>query len=131
MLRLLGGETQASPDLPGWVAAWARAYDAGSPLTAEPDLLPERRAYYLGAFHAQLESASPQVVLFTLLDTWDRILATLETFGLAADHHPAWEAATATLDLTTEAAPRRLDELEAYLDHLEDFVEGWSARQGA
>jgi hypothetical protein len=131
LLRLLGGETTPSHALSGWVAAWARAYDAGSSLAADPDLQPERRAYYLGAFHAQLESETPLAVLFPLIDTWDRMLETLESFGQASEHQPSWEAAAAELALTAETAPHRLVELEAYLDAVEDFAEAWSARQGA
>ena len=131
LLRLLGAEAQLPRDLSGWVGAWARAFDAGAPLTAEPDLQPERRAYYLRAFQAQLESDTPHALLFTLLDTWERTLATLESFGQAADHLPAWQAAATQLDLDHPAADRRLEELETYLDHLEDFLEAWSARQGA
>jgi len=131
LLRMLGAEGHRPLDLAGWVSAWARAYDACSSLTAEPDLLPERRAYYLGGFHAQLESDTPQAVLFTLLDTWERTLATLDAFGLSGDHRPAWEQAVAQLELTADRAADRIDELEAYLDRLEAFVEEWSVRSGA
>ena len=131
LLRMLGAEAHPSPDLAGCVSAWARVFDAAGPLTAEPDLLPERRAYYLGGFHAQLESDSPQAVLFTLLDTWERTLATLDAFGQAAEHRPAWEEARAQLGLTDELAAARLDELEAYLDRLDAFLEDWSVRSGA
>jgi hypothetical protein len=131
LVRLLGGETGQPHDFAGWVSAWGRAYDAGSSLAVEPDLLPERRGYYLRGFQAQLESATPHAVLFTLLDTWERTLSTLESFGQADEHRSAWEGALADLDLAAHDARRRLDELEAYLDHLEAFVEEWSARYGA
>jgi hypothetical protein len=131
LLRLLGAESRGPHDLAAWVSAWARAFDAGSPLIAEPALLPERRGYYLRGFQAQLESDTPHAVLFTLLDTWERILSTLEAFAQAGDHRPAWEQALEDLDLTAQAAARRLEELETYLDHLEAFVEEWSTRHGA
>jgi hypothetical protein len=131
LMRLLGAENIRPLDLPSWVSAWARAFDAGSPLSAEPDLLPERRGYYWLGFQAQIESASPTALLLTLLDTWERSLSTLETFGQAEEHRTAWEAARSGLGLKDDSARRRLDELEAYLDHLESFVEDWSARFGA
>ena len=131
LLRLLGAETRGPLDLAGWVAAWARAFDAGSGLTAESELLPERRGYYLHGFQAQLESAAPHAVLYTLLDTWDRILSTLSAFGQAEEHRSSWEAALTRLDLTAGDAAHRLAELEAYLDHLEAFLEEWGARYGA
>jgi hypothetical protein len=131
LLRLLGAEANGPHDFAGWVSAWARCYDAGSSLTAEPDLLPERRGYYLQGFQAQLESATPLAVLYALLDTWERTLSTLAAFGQAEDHRLAWDDAVAHLDLTADAGPRRFDELETYLDHLEAFLEEWSARHGA
>lgn len=131
LLRLLGADAGGPHDFAAWVAAWARAYDAGSSLTAEPDLLPERRGYYLHGFQAQLESAAPQAVLVLLLDTWERTLATLESFRQEGDHRSAWEGATLDLDLAADSAPRRLTELESYLDQIEAFVEDWSVRHGA
>jgi hypothetical protein len=131
LMRLLGAERLRPIELTGWVSAWARAFDAGSPLSAEPDLLPERRGYYLLGFQAQLESASPGALLLTLIDTWERTLLTLETFSQAEDHRSAWEGARSDLELTDDSARRRLGELETYLDHLESFVEDWSAQHGA
>jgi len=131
LLRLLGAEARGPHDFAGWVSAWARAYDAASPLTAEPDLLPERRGYYLRGFQAQLESETPHAVLYTLLDTWERSLSTLAAFGQAEEHRAIWEQATTHLDLTADIALRRLGELETYLDTLEAFLEEWAARYGA
>jgi hypothetical protein len=113
------------------VSDWAKAYDAACPLTANPALAPERRAYYLKGFQALLESGHPYTILPTLLDTWEPVLSTLDSFSDADPHRPAWEAATATLRLTTPSAPHRFAELESYLDRLEAFLEGWSARHGA
>jgi hypothetical protein len=131
LLRLLGVEGTGPHDFSGWVAAWARCYDAGSALTAEPDLLPERRGYYLQGFQAHLESATPLAVLYPLLDTWERTLTTLAAFGQAEDHRLLWNEAVSHLELTVDDAARRFVELEAYLDHLEAFLEEWSARYGA
>jgi hypothetical protein len=131
LIRLLGAENGPPLDLAGWVSAWARAYDAANTLTVEPDLLPERRGYYWLGFQAQLESADPRAVLFTLLDTWERTLNTLAAFGQAGEHRDAWERALADLDFEPETGPRRLAELESYLDHLEAFAEEWSVRHGA
>jgi len=131
LLRLLGAEAHGPHDFAGWVSAWARAFDAGSSLVAEPDLLPERRGYYLRGFQAQLESATPHAVLFPLLDTWERTLSTLSAFGQAEEHRLPWGTALSDLDLAADATGRRFEELEAYLDHLEAFVEDWSARYGA
>jgi hypothetical protein len=131
LLRLLGAEARGPLDFADWVSSWARAYDAASSLTAESDLLPERRDYYLRAFQAQLDSATPQAVLYTLLDTWERTLATLSAFGQAEEHRSSFDTAATRLELTAADAAHRFDELEAYFDHLEAFLEEWSARHGA
>ncbi len=131
LLGLLGADACTPQHLAGWVSDWAKAYDAGCQLTADPALAPERRAYYLKGFQALLESGQPYAILPTLLDTWERLTATLDSFAEAGLHRPAWEAAAATLGLGAPSAARRFDELESYLDHLEAFLEGWSARHGA
>ncbi len=131
LLALLGADGSTSQDLAGWVSDWAKAYDAGSPLTANPALAPERRAYYLKGFQALLESGQPHAILPTLLDTWEPLLSILDSFSDADPHRPAWEAATATLRLAAPSAADRFHELESYLDDLEGFLEGWSMRHGA
>jgi len=131
LLRLLGADACAAHDLAAWVSAWGKAYDAGCRLTADPALAPERRAYYLKGFQALLEAGQPHAILLALLDTWDQMVSTLESFADAESHRPAWDTALATLGLTQAAAPRRLQELESYLDHLEAFLESWSTRHGA
>lgn len=131
LLRLLGADLCGAHELPDWVTAWARAYDALQVLPVETDLSPERRAYYLKGFQAQLEADEPHLVLWTLLETWDRAIATLAAYSESEDHLPAWQAARATLGLADADALRRFDELETYLDDREVTLEGWSEHQGA
>jgi hypothetical protein len=131
LLRLLGADACSPHELASWASHWGKAYDAGCQLTADPALAPERRAYYLKGFQALLESGEPHAILPLLLDTWDRMLATVESFAQAESQRPAWDQALETLGLTQAASPRRLEELESYLDHLEAFLEGWSALHGA
>ena len=131
LLGLLGADACTSQDLAQWVSDWAKAYDAGCQLTAEPALAPERRAYYLKGFQALLESGQPHAILLTLLDTWEPLLSTLDSFADSESHRPAWESAIASLGLASPSAARRFAELESYLDHLEAFLEDWSNRHGA
>lgn len=131
LLRLLGADLCGAHHLPAWVAAWAKAFDSLQDLPTETDLGPERRAYYLKGFQALLETDDPHLVLWTLLETWDRAVATLVAFSEAEDHLAPWEAARSTLGLTDGDAPRRFDELETYLDDREVTLETWSVHQGA
>lgn len=129
--HMLGAEALETQVAREWVAAWARAYDACARLSGDPVLSPHRRAYYLKGFQALLEDGSPQAVLLALIQTWDRILFTLEAFDLAADYRDPWQAAMSSLQLSPDTANRRADELEAFLDRVDVIVETWEKEHGA
>lgn len=131
LLRLLGADAAAPHSASAWVADWARAFDTAAPLTARPALLPERRAYYLKGFQALLDAGEPQAILVCLLGTWVEIMGVLRAFDQEADHRPGFEAAADALGLRPAAAGDRFADLDAYLDHLEVFLDGWSIRHGA
>jgi len=131
LLRLVGLDASGPHDFADWVASWARTFDVAAPLSTDPALQPERRDYYLRGFQAWLEAGQPHNVLHPMLSLWERSLTTLTDFAAAEEHLPAWKAATAALGLSADAAPQRFLELDAYLDHLETFLEHWSARHGA
>jgi hypothetical protein len=130
VLRLLGAEAVEGHTAAEWVAAWARAYDACARLAGDPMLSPHRRAYYLKGFQAFLEDGAPHALLFPMIQTWDRVLSTLEVFDLAPDHRPAWESALTVLGLEPAAADRRNHDLEAFLDQVEVILESWEKDHG-
>lgn len=131
LLRLLGADRGGLHNTPEWVGAWARAFDAAAPFTTRPELLPERRAYYLKGFQTQLDAGEPEAVLPALLETWTNTLAVLGRFDQLGDHLPSFAAAAADLALGPDSAVERLADLDAYLDSLETFLDDWSVRHGA
>jgi hypothetical protein len=131
LIRLLGIERGDSREIPAWVSAWARAFDAAAPLTTDPRLAPCRRAYHLAGFQELAEAGRPEAVVLPLLLIWERTLRVLEAYGQAADHRPAWDDALHSLGLSPEARPTRALELEIYLDAVETLIDGWAARNGA
>ncbi len=131
LLRLLGADRGGLHKASDWVGGWARAFDAAAPFSTRPELFPERRAYYLKAFQSQLESGEAEAILPALLETWARALSVLRGFSQEGDHLASFEAAAADLALDPDSAAERLADLDAYLDHLEAFLEDWSVRHGA
>jgi hypothetical protein len=131
VLRLLGAESLQAQSVGDWVAAWARAFDECARISGDPVLSPHRRGYYLKGFQALLEEGAPHASLLGLIQTWDRVLSTLETFELAADHRSGWQAALASLELAPPTADRRADELEAFLDRVDVILERWEKDHGA
>lgn len=131
LIRLFGIERGDSRAVPAWVSAWARAFDAASPLTSDPRLAPCRRAYHLAGFQALSEAGRPDAVVLPLLSIWERTLRVLEAYGQAADFRAAWDDALQNLGLPPEARQTRALELESYLDAVETLIDGWAARNGA
>lgn len=127
-LALLGAESGTAWDLPSWLTAWARAWDAAEPNgRSRPQA---RRAYYLSAFQAFAEDGQPAAALWPMLDTWNRLIEALPAQA-APEHRPAWQDARARLRLSAAHAAERRRELDAYLDQVEAVLEGWGGEHGA
>jgi hypothetical protein len=131
LLRLIGIDPETAREVPAWLAAWARAFDAASPSTADPRLAPCRRSYHLAGYQALAEAGRPDAVVIPLLLIWDRTMRVLEAYGQAAPFRPAWEEALHRLGLSNEALNPRALELESYLDAIETLIEAWAVRNGA
>jgi hypothetical protein len=131
LLRLLGIDRGDGRAVPAWMAAWARAFDAASPLTADPRLAPCRRAYHLAGFQALAEAGRPDAVVLPLLLIWGRTLRVLEAYEQAAPFRPAWEQALQHLGWSPEEINARALELESYLDAMETLIDAWAVRNGA
>jgi hypothetical protein len=130
-LQLLGAENVNGWNLPEMLSTWARTYDLAGEISSDPDLSPCRRSYYLSGFQALAEANRPEAVLWTLLTTWDNALHALEAAEKAEQHLPAWEATLERLRLSPTTAIARSEELEHYLDQMENFIEVWAKQNGA
>lgn len=128
--RLIGAENVNGWNLPDMLSTWARTYDLAGEISSDPDLSPCRRSYYLSGFQELAESNRPEAVLWTLLTTWENALQALEAAGKAEQHLPAWEAILERLRLSPATANARSEELEHYLDQIENFIEAWAHMSG-
>jgi predicted nucleotidyltransferase len=131
LVRLIGIDRDDGREVPSWLAAWARAFDAASPLTTDPRLAPCRRSYHLSGFQALAEAGRPDAVVLPLLLIWGQTLRVLEAYEQAAAFRPAWEDALQGLGLSPEALKPRALELESYLDAMETLIDAWAVRNGA
>ncbi len=130
-MALLGAEGVSNWDVPAWLSAWGRAFDALAQDGRDPALHPARRNYYLGAFQSMAEADQPEALLWPLLITWTWAIRSLEETGRAAPHHPAWKGALEGLGLGAADRERQSAALEAYLDDVEGVLEGWAQENGA
>jgi predicted nucleotidyltransferase len=131
LVRLLGIDRGDGREVPSWLGAWARAFDAASPLTTDPRLAPCRRSYHLSGYQALAEAGRPDAVVLPLLLIWDRTLRVLEAYEQAASFRPAWQDALQCLGLSPEDLKPRALELESYLDAMETLIDAWAVRNGA
>jgi hypothetical protein len=130
-LHLLGMDAIQPNDTSELLSAWTRCFDQASEFSSEPELDPCRRSYYLSGFQAILEAGHPDAIIWTLLTTWERAIHSLKNAERAAPHLLLWEGALEQLRLTSAGSDARNDELERYLDHMEEIVESWAERNGA
>lgn len=129
--RLIGIDRLGAHLVPAWLAAWARAFDAASPLTTDPRLAPCRRAYHLAGYQALAEAGRPDAAVLPLLQIWSRTLLVLEAYDQAGPFRAAWQEALDALGLGPDSLHSRALELESYLDAMETLIDAWALRNGA
>jgi hypothetical protein len=84
-----------------------------------------RLAYYKRSFETLLAGESPQSALWPMFHTW-----TLSALILPSTHQSKWLAACETLGLTGEPFNERLEELDRFLDTIEELLENIATSQG-
>jgi len=129
--RLLNAEAVTTWRIPDVLSAWARAFDAASAQGGDPCFQPARRNYHLAGFQALAEAGRPEAILWPLLHTWDQAIRSLPRVPSTAVYRSAWEALLAQLGLLPTESGLRLDELEAFLDHVDFILEKWAHDNGA
>jgi hypothetical protein len=109
--------------LPGWKAAY---HAASSQPNTPPRLAPCRQMYYeRGA--AALWEENPDAAIWLLLRTWTRAV---EILPEESPERPAWQAACQVLGLDVDQFPVRLQELDGYLDRVEETLDQWGNENG-
>jgi hypothetical protein len=127
LLGMLGGPHADVDTLRGWLPLWGGALQALPEETVPPRLHPCRYAYYQRAFEAILSGERPQAVLWPMLRTWTQAAGLLPE---DASGRAAWEEACAHLGLLGDGFSERVRALDAFLDLVEETLEGWYRAQG-
>ena len=128
LVGLLGGARVDRRQLQGWVNAWDQVMKDVSSSQCPPQIHPHRRAYYLNAFDALLNSNQPKDVLWPLLTTWTLAAATLP--DKAPETQP-WLDACEQLGIIGDDMDERIAALDMYLEQVEQTVEIWAMEHGA
>lgn len=128
-LHLLGAP-RASGDL---VKVWIDQWDLCERSNTDPNNLDRvsRHHYFHAGIGALQNQGRSEIVLPKLIDRWNDSLTRLR--GQAADdeHLGNWEKALAVLGLNEDEQMKRSEELEAYLDDIEEFIYDWADQHGA
>jgi hypothetical protein len=130
-IQLLGGFQEDNVDITELIPTWSLAHARAGEVSSDPEFEPCRQAYYLRGFQALVEDNPPEIILWTLLTTWERAMNTLQRKGESASYLPSWETALDRLKLSTYTSNGRASELEQFLDSIETLIEGWAERVGA
>jgi hypothetical protein len=127
LLGLLGGNSTNPEFLKGAINDWTAAFKGIPDGQRPPSLHLARLNYYQKAFLALLESNHPADLLWPLLITWTETVALLPTGSPACD---AWQTGLEHLELWGEKSSEKTSALDAFLDTVEEHLEGWAIRNG-
>jgi hypothetical protein len=126
MANLLGGDRAEGSDLGGFLTAWEGDFvRAAGRNKVHPSIASPRLTYYKASFHAMLASESPLSMLWPLVHTW-----TLCAAVLPASQQKKWQAACETLGLFGQAFDARPEELDRFLDAVDEILEKMAASHG-
>lgn len=126
LANLLGGDRAELSMLSGFLNAWEEDFiHAAGRKKVHPSIAFPRLIYYKASFHAMLASESPLTMLWPLVHTW-----TLCAAALPAAQQKKWQAACETLGLLGQAFDERLEELDRFLDVVDDMLDKMAASHG-
>lgn len=129
-LQLLGRDALNVTLLPQWLSAWGYTFDTAAAISAEPELDPCRRMYYLRGFQALIDIDKPEAILWTMLTTWERAIYTLMDIDDAASHQTEWDSVLQRLSLDPASIKSRVEELDKYLHVIEKILGSWAKQIG-
>ena len=128
LLGLIGADTLTPEKGTTWREAWLNALKT---VSKEPDcpfdLHPYRRAYYLEAYDALLESDVPQAALWPLLDTW---LQAITVLWKNESQRKAWIDFCSDLGFTPDCYVERVKALDSFLDNIDLTLDNWKSEYG-
>ncbi|MEK6222075.1 MAG: hypothetical protein N2D54_07480 [Chloroflexota bacterium] len=123
LVGLLGANELQAPQILAWLENWEETYDRVAKLTTAPiELHKDRKAYYLKALHALVESDRPQDAVWPMLTTWTKAVMALPSNAAPIKY---WVEACEQLTMVGEQFSQRIEGLDAYLDRVEEIFEAW------
>jgi hypothetical protein len=126
-LGLLGGTDLEADRMRSWLVEWVETYAKLPGIQAPMRLHPCRILYYQRAIEELLDGPAPAHALWPLWHTWTDMLRVLPE---NSSSQPAWREAGAALGLLGEAFHAKVDGLDAFLDQVEEILEGWARLNG-
>jgi hypothetical protein len=110
-----------------WFSSWSNALKSTSELAdCPPPLMDCRRPYYERAVNA-LADDHPEGAVWILLRTFTRAICLL---GMQSPFLKDWQKLCKDLELDEEHFNHRLNDLDAYLDSVEETIELWGKQSG-
>lgn len=123
LLGLLSAGQATREELLKWREPWHNALLAVSKLPNSPvNLQPCRHAYFLNAFDAFLDSGTPHLTVWMLLETWSMAVKPL---WQVQEHKSAWLDFLSYMEFDQENHPRHVANLDAFLDEVEATLDGY------
>lgn len=108
--------------------AWKSAYQTCSGLADTPARLhPSRQAYYARAAAALWEE-NPAAAIWLIMRTWTLMVDLVSAPDLV---QTGWHSAIQALQLDEASFARRLEEMDQYLDRVEETLDEWAQNNGA
>jgi hypothetical protein len=108
----------------GWIDAWEVAYDAAS--HHDPIFNPVRKNYYLKSFLSFIDMGITNEIFWLLITTWSSAVQVLFDVHSDDQYYSVWESALKHFNLSSHDRGLRADELENFLDHVEEILENWA-----
>ncbi len=129
LLHLAGGPADLTRvDWQGWLKQWEATLAAAAKVDGlPPRLLPARRAYYTHAA-AAMWNEHPLAAFWILVRTWTQAGAHLPP---EAEQRTDLLAMLQTVGLDGEHFEKRLEEMDNYLDRVEETLDRWGQKNGA
>lgn len=127
-LALFGGGALETAQAQLLLADWDSAYRAAQ-TPADELIHPARRPVYAQGFQAQIDADRAAEMLWLMLNTWQAAMRHLPGDSAQAEN---WAAFLGRLQLATPVEFRaRVADVQAYIQAVDELVEGWADANGA
>lgn len=127
LLDLFAPENLSASDLSSLLEDWKASLTAVSQLEKAPARLTEPRLSYYERAAAALNEENTPAALWLVLRTWTRAMLALDEIDIPLKR---WQNACSMVELDNEHIDQRLEMLDAYLDAVEETLDGWAGNYG-